>query len=417
MWGIDSPVRAELLMRTRLRTHMRARWSVWSLWLGLFAVTTVVLQRLVEAPDVRVAHGVLVYLVLIIGASRQGGRALSVVMVILGYFAVDYFYVPPRFTLFSARGLDWFVLVGFVLTGILVSELFGKLQRAAHEAEERTAEVERLSAERLQLERDAATLRVMQEADRLKNALIDSIAHDLRSPVATLALVSDPDGGFASDQALDRVREETQRLNEFLGTLQRFATDGGGAPLRTEPHDVFELIRTAVRTAEARLQEHPVRSTALAVAQAARPPQGPLVLCDHTLAVHALGNLLQNAARYSPVGQPIDVLVESGANDVQIVVADRGPGIAPEDVGRLFSPMRRRPPREAGPLERLSAPIATESEPADARLGMGLAITRTFVTAQRGALTYRARSGGGSEFVVRLPRAPITLHSPRTGAS
>jgi len=396
---------------------VHTRGSVWALWLGLFAVTTVLLQRLIEAPDIRVAHGVLVYLVLIIGASRHGGRALSVVMVVLGYLAVDYFYVPPRFTLFSARGLDWLVLGGFVLTGVLVSELFGKLQRAAREAEERTAEVERLSAERLQLERDAATLRVMQEADRLKNALIDSIAHDLRSPVATLALVSDPDGGFGSDMALERVREEAQRLNEFLGTLQRFASDGGGAPLRTEPHDAFELIRTATRTAEAQLRDHPVRSTAIAVAQAGRPPQGPLVLCDHTLAVHALGNLLQNAARYSPAGQPIDVFVESGANDVQIVVADRGPGIAPEDVGRLFSPMRRRQPREASAADSLTAPTAADSAPSDTRLGMGLAITRTFVTAQRGALTYRARSGGGSEFVVRLPRAPITLHSPRTAVS
>jgi len=396
---------------------VHTRGSVWALWLGLFVVTTVLLQRLVETPDIRVAHGVLVYLVLIIGASRHGGRALSVVMVVLGYLAVDYFYVPPRFTLFSARGLDWLVLGGFVLTGVLVSELFGKLQRAAREAEERTAEVERLSAERLQLERDAATLRVMQEADRLKNALIDSIAHDLRSPVATLALVSDPDGGFGSDVALERVREETQRLNEFLGTLQRFASGGGGAPLRTEPHDAFELIRTATRTAEAQLRDHPVRSTAIALAQAARPPQGPLVLCDHTLAVHALGNLLQNAARYSPAGQPIDVFVESGANDVQIVVADRGPGIAPEDVGRLFSPMRRRPQRASDDGERLTSPTAVDAAQSDARLGIGLAITRTFVIAQRGALIYRARSGGGSEFIVRLPRAPITLHSPRTAAS
>ncbi|MBX9856683.1 MAG: ATP-binding protein, partial [Gemmatimonadaceae bacterium] len=159
-------------------------------------------------------------------------------------------------------------------------------------------------------------------------------------------------------------------------------------------------------------------STAMALAQAARPPQGPLVLCDHTLAVHALGNLLQNAARYSPAGQPIDVFVESGANDVQIVVADRGPGIAPEDVGRLFSPMRRRQNREGlSATDMPVMPSTQDRDPGDARLGMGLAITRTFVTAQRGALTYRARSGGGSEFVVRLPRAPITLHSPRTGAS
>lgn len=388
---------------------------IWATWLGLFAVTTLLMPRLADTPEVRVAHGLLMYLLLIIGASRQGGRALSLVMVVLGYLAVDWFYVPPRRTLFSAQGLDWFVLGGFVVTGLLVSEMFANLQRAAKIARDRTAEVERLSAERLQLERDAATVRVLREADRLKNALIDSIAHDLRSPVATLALVSDPGAGMAPDAALHRVQEETQRLSEFLGTLQRFASESGGAALRTEPHDAHDLIRTAVRTAEAHLRDRLVR---VPDGMTAGTP-GPLVQCDHTLAVHALGNLLQNAVRYSPPGAPVDLLVETGAGDVHIVVADRGPGIPPEDVHRLFSALGRiRQPaadngaKVAEALDTLDA--SPSDDDIDARMGMGLAIARTFAFAQQGALSYRPRAGGGSELVLRLPRAPITLHSPRT---
>ncbi|MBL0940467.1 MAG: PAS domain-containing sensor histidine kinase [Gemmatimonadaceae bacterium] len=379
--------------------------TTWATWLGLFTATTLLLTRLSDAPEVRVAHGVLVYLVLIIGASRQGGRALSLVMVTLGYFAVDWFYVPPRRTLFSAQGLDWFVLIGFVLTGMLISELFAHLQRAAQIARDRTAEVERLSAERLQLERDAATVRVLREADRLKNALIDSIAHDLRSPVATLALVSDPAAGISPEPALQRVQEETQRLGEFLSTLQRFASESGGTPLRTEPHDAHDIIRTAVRTAEAHLRGHTVRTPDVM--------PGPLVECDHTLTVHALSNLLQNAARYSPKDAAVDVLVESGTTDVHIIVADRGPGIPADEVNRLFSALRRT--RKSGSTTRDAS--QSHDDDLDVRLGMGLAIARTFAHAQRGTLNYRPRTGGGSEFVLRLPRAPITLHSPRTAVS
>lgn len=358
------------------------RARIWAGYLGAWLLATVLFDRISDSPDIRIAHGILTYLVLIIGASRQGGRALSAVMVSISYLAVDYLFIPPRRQFGGATELNWLILIGFVLTGLLITALFDQLQRAVAVARERTAEVERLSVERLQLEREAATARVLSEADRLKNALIASIAHDLRSPVATLALLADPAAGFAASQALQRVGEESRRLGEYLATLQRFANTSGSA-LQLEAHDLRALVQIALRSGEALLAKRIVRIHA--------PRQETLAWCDQTLTVQVLGNLLQNAARYSAPETSIDVFCTSGPDAREIVVADRGPGLADDDLERLFTPLRRKPAPWSEPV--------TEA----ARMGMGLSIARTFARAQGGDVVYRAREGGGSCFSLRLP--------------
>jgi K+-sensing histidine kinase KdpD len=95
----------------------RSRVGLWAVWLAAYAVTTALLYVASGLPDIRVAHAVLAYLVLVIMASRQGGRALSMTMVGLSYLAVKWFYVPPRFTLRAATPLDGVLLAGFVITG------------------------------------------------------------------------------------------------------------------------------------------------------------------------------------------------------------------------------------------------------------------------------------------------------------
>lgn len=362
---------------------MRQRTArVWLLWLSIYLVVTVLCSTISERPDIRVAHGVLGYLVLIIAASRHGGRALSLTLVFLSYVAVDWYFVPPHFTLLSATNLDWIVLLGFLATGWMISELFAAEHAARQFAEERTREVERLSRERLQLEREASTARVLKEADRLKNALIGSVAHDLRSPVATLSLLADPASGFEPDTALRRIGEEAMRLGEFIGTMQRFASEGGSALLVSRHHAPSEVILTALKSWEAALANREVRVAAM--------DEALQVACDLTLSVQVLGNLLQNAARYSAPTAPVDVRVQAAETTIDLIVADRGPGIT-GDVEKLFTPMRRY----------TRSYVESSSE---ASMGMGLNIARTFARAQHGDVLYRAREGGGSEFIFRLPR-------------
>ncbi|QJR37453.1 sensor histidine kinase [Gemmatimonas groenlandica] len=355
----------------------------WVTWLGLYAVVTLFFIRLDELPELRTSHGVLVYLLLIIGASRQGGRWLSLAMVALGYIAVDVLFVPPRFGFGTERHLDVLILIGFLITGVMISQLFAGLQRAVRVANERSEEVARLSDARVQLEREVSAARVLRDADRLKNALLLSLSHDLRSPVATLALLSDPESAFTPEAAMPRVRDQAERLGEFIQTLQRFANSGAGSPLEMARHEADALVQTALRSSEALLVSRDVRVTLSA--------DGPFaVRCDFTLALQVLGNLLQNAARYSPPGTPIEVTVRPGTHLTEIVVADRGPGLNDADVERIFAPLNRR----ASPLD-----------PQQERMGVGLSIARTFARAQRGDVRYRAREGGGAEFVLVLATA------------
>jgi K+-sensing histidine kinase KdpD len=357
--------------------------GTWMLWLSLYAVATLFLARFDKLPELRTTHGVLVYLLLIIGASRQGGRWLSLVMVVLGYLAVDVLFVPPRFAFGAAKDFDLLILVGFLITGVVISQLFAGLQRAVRLANERSEDVSRLSDARVQLEREASAVRVLRDADRLKNALLLSLSHDLRSPVATLALLSDPQSAFTPDAAMPRVREQAERLGEFIQTLQRFATSGGGSPLEMAQHDANALVQTALRSSEALLVAREVRVSWPTDARLA-------VRCDFTLALQVLGNLLQNAARYSPPGTPIDVTVLPGTPLTEIVVADRGPGVSDADLERIFAPLNRRVP-----------PCDAQQE----RMGVGLSIARTFARAQRGDVRYRARDGGGAEFVLVVATA------------
>lgn len=368
---------------------------IWALWLALFALVTVAMARLIQRPDVRVAHGVVVYLLLIVGASRQGGRSLSMVMVIIGFLAVDFLFVPPRRSFGAASELDWLLLAGFALTGFLISELFSAQQRAVQLAKEQAEEVARLSAERLQLEREASAARVFRETDRLKNALLTSIAHDLRSPVATLMLLGDPAAPISTTVALERVSQVAARLGRFLHSLQRFATSGDAATVSLERYDVSVLVQTALRSADATLGGRRVDFTS--------PPALVWAACDLTLTVSILENLLQNAARHAPSDSPIDIVVHEGPERIELVVADRGPGVDRALVDQLFTAIPRGLPDP-------------DDRGASARLGVGLSIARTFARAQDGDLVYRARRGGGAEFALQLRRAgadaPMAAASP-----
>ena len=357
---------------------------LWGRWLLLYVAVTVVFNQIASLPELRIAHGVLVYLLLIVGASREGGRLLSGVMVLLSYLAVDWFFVPPRQQFGTPTELDFIILIGFFATATVISQLVITLRRTATLATARAAEIERLSAERLTLERDASRAQVLREAERLKNALIASLAHDLRTPITTLTMLAGPDSPVATDVALSRIRDEAQRLDEFLRTLGRFTAYGDADNLLVvESHVVEDLIGTAILSSESALRLRQV--------VVHRPALEPLLMvrCDFTLTLQILGNLLVNAARYSPSGSQIDVRSSVDDGVVRITVSDRGPGLADDEVERVFRPRARGKAAHQSPTG----------------TGMGLAIARTFARAQHGDVSYSPRVGGGAEFRLALPSA------------
>lgn len=323
--------------------------------------------------DLRVAHGILVYLLLIIGAAATSGRLSAFAMVVAGYLAVDWLFIPPIGRLGAPRILDGILLAGFVCVGFVVSELLVRYREASAHAERRLGEIERLGDERRRMAEQIARASARDESDQVKNALLASIAHDLRAPLATIRLQAGQDG------ASEAIASEAARLSGYLDALVSFVRADGVMAPRAAGNIAEDLVGAAVRSAGAALQGHAVR---------VQPALGDEMLLgdfDFALAHRALVNLLENAARYSPAGLELEIQPSRAGDRLSITVLDRGPGLAPAEVERVFTP-----------LERGSAAAGKAGS------GLGLAIARTFARAQGGDVRYASRPGGGSAFTLEL---------------
>ena len=180
-------------------------------------------------------------------------------MVILSYLAVDYFFVPPQHALGRPSHFDLVILVGFVVTSAVIAQLVISLRQSALVATERAAEIERLDAGRRVLEREASRAEVRQEAERLRNALLASLSHDLRSPIMVLTMLADPSSGVSPRDAMPRIADQVQQLSQFLSTISRFTTSGSiDSLLHLETHPAAELIGAALRASAVVLADRPV---------------------------------------------------------------------------------------------------------------------------------------------------------------
>ena len=354
---------------------------VWGRWLVFYTIVTASFARVIGAPELRISHGLLVYLLLIVGVSRETRRWLSAVMVLICYFAVDWLFVPPVRSIGRPADFDVLILLGFIITGVVITQLVSSLHSAIHLAMARAKEIEQLGLQQLELEREAVRARESREAEEMKSALIASISHDLRSPITTMKMLSDPDYGIDAKLALRRIGNEADRINQYLSTMRHFSAVGAtGALMKVEAHVVDDLIGTALASYAAVLHGRDV------IVHPGVDGEMLLVRCDLTLSLQVLGNLLQNAARHAPAPSSIELWAERDGAHVRIVVADRGHGVNAEEVELIFQPRQRG--------------VAGEVYGGQ---GMGLAIARTFARAQLGEVQYDAREGGGAAFSFTLP--------------
>jgi two-component system, OmpR family, sensor histidine kinase KdpD len=248
-----------------------------------------------------------------------------------------------------------------------------------------------VAIERISLAKGLDEARVLAETERLRAALLTSISHDLRTPLATIlgavsSLRSYPDtyGTADRDELLAALEDEAERLNRFVvNLLDMTRLESGAIELRFELLDVGEVIGAALQRAAGVLADHRVEVTV--------PPALPMLRLDAVLFEQVLFNLLDNAAKYSPASSRIDVRVARYGELVEIEVVDEGPGIPPDDLERIFDKFYRvhaQDRRRAG-------------------TGLGLAICRGFVEAQGGWIVARnRRDRSGAVFTIRMPVVP-----------
>jgi two-component system, OmpR family, sensor histidine kinase KdpD len=248
-----------------------------------------------------------------------------------------------------------------------------------------------VAIERISLAKGLDLARVLAETERLRAALLTSISHDLRTPLASIlgavsSLRSFPEKYDAAEreELLATLQDEAERLNRFVNNLLDMTRiESGAIELKLELVDVGEIVGAALQRAGNVLARHRVEVTV--------EPDLPMLRLDAVLFEQVLFNLLDNAAKYSPSGSRIDICASRDGELVEIEVVDEGPGIPANDFERIFDKFYRvqaQDHRRAG-------------------TGLGLAICRGFVEALGGWIVARnRRARSGAVFTIRMPVVP-----------
>ncbi len=255
-----------------------------------------------------------------------------------------------------------------------------------------------IALERAQLAERAETTRVAAESESLRNTLLASISHDLRTPLAVMAGAGSTlaEQGAALDEATRQslarsIETKAHEMSELIcNVLDLVRFESGQTVLRRDWERLDDLVQSARSAAGKRLDAYSIDMRF--------PSDLPQVYVDAKLIVQLFGNLFDNVAKYTPLGTQVTVSAAPDGPIMRVTIDDNGPGLPPGDPARLFEKFQRG--HEEGSI---------------VGVGMGLAICRAIVRQHGGEITARPRPGGGARLEFTLPLAPpADLPAPDT---
>ncbi len=242
-----------------------------------------------------------------------------------------------------------------------------------------------LAIERTRLSDEAQQAHVRAETERTRSAILSSVSHDLRTPLATitgaassLAVEQGELDPMARRELAQSIHREADRLDRLLkNLLDMMRLEAGAIQLSKQWHPLDEVIGAALSRLDGRLHDHAVDTSF--------PTDLPLVLVDGVLLEQVVLNLIENAVKHTPSGSSINLSASANDREVIVEVVDRGPGIPVGEESRIFDKFyRAKPAREGG-------------------VGLGLTICRGIVEAHGGRIWAENRSGGGAVFRFSIP--------------
>ena len=227
-----------------------------------------------------------------------------------------------------------------------------------------------VAVERVQLARDVDETRLLAETERLRTALLTSLGHDLKTPLASILGTISSLRSFGAlyddatrDEMLGTAQEEAERLARFLDNLRDMTRlEAGALGAKREPVDLADAVGSALRRVQRLVSGHRVATDL--------PPDLPLVRLDFVLIEQTLVNLLENAARYTPKGGTIEIAGRQDGEALLVEVRDEGPGIDPDEIERIFDKFYR----------------GREGARTTSGTGLGLAVCKGFVEAMGGTI-------------------------------
>ena len=246
-----------------------------------------------------------------------------------------------------------------------------------------------LAIERARLAEEAQGAQVQAEAERLRNSLLSSVSHDLRTPLTAISgavsTVLDNGARLGDEprrELLESAREEAERLGRLVSNLLEMTRiESGALQPKKEWHALEEVVGAALQRLRRRLGQRVVTTRV--------PADLPLVPMDDVLIEQVLVNLLDNAIKYTPPDSPIAIIATATDQAVTVEVTDRGPGLPPGEETRVFERFYR---------------VAPDTERG---AGLGLAICKAIVEAHGGHIWAHNVPGGGVAFFFTLPLAKV----------
>jgi two-component system sensor histidine kinase KdpD len=318
------------------------------------------------------ADVVILYLIGVVIVAMRFGLWPSIIASLGGVAAFDFVALPPRFEFSLAEVGHAVTLAGMVFVSILVSGLTESLRRAQNRAEH---------------------ARIEAEVERVHAALLSSISHDLRTPLATISASSqllarshDHLAPSVRGEMLADIASEAERLDGLLRNLLAITrVESGKLRLQVLPTSMDEAVSSALRRIEHRLKD---RALDIDIERGL-----PLVELDVRLFEQALLNVLDNALRYSPPETPLLIVVRARERCIELQIRDQGVGIADGELEAVFEKFRR----------------GSNAPRTDGGVGLGLTICRAILQAHDGSIELSRAPTVGTIVTMTLPPARLTL--------
>jgi len=307
----------------------------------------------------------LVYLLGVFFVAIRLGLWPSILASLSSAAAFAFFFAPPIFSFAIDDSENWVGLGVMLIVGAVTSNLAENARHQAQVAKQREQQI---------------------QAESLRNSLLSSISHDLRTPLASIVCAATT---LESDlwhlpheqrvQLLRAISEEALRMSDLTSKILDMARlEAGEVVLNRQWYAPEEIIGCALARLDKKLKHRPV--------YVHLADNLSLIQIDEVLLQQVLVNLLDNADKYSPVALPIEISVESTSMGLAITVADRGIGIPEGLQEKIFDKFFR-----------------VHHESAQSGVGLGLSICKAIVEAHGGSIQVKSRLKGGSVFAVQLP--------------
>jgi len=339
--------------------------------LGGVALVTATFTRVVSVDNgATVALAFLLVVLIVAATSRFWAAALTSLAALICF---NFFFIPPIGTLTVADPENWVALAAFLAVSLVGSNLSSAIR-----------ERERIAVERLHLLEERKQADIARQRDALSSALLASIGHDLRTPltalkVAATNLQSDELADEDRNEQADVVLTEVERLTRlFQNILDMARIDAQAVAAERRWVHLSEIWEAALDQVSHSFARHAIDLSI---------DEETLVYLDPRLTAAALTRVLENAAKYAPIDTTISIAMRVVPRQLTITVADQGPGIAPDDLPRIFDRFFR------GELtgRRVGG------------TGMGLPIARGLLQAEAGVISAANRPEGGAQLTITVP--------------